>query len=88
MYYDLYVKALGVLGNNNIDEYILSHDISSLFEKYDEANVLLLRGIEGYVLVNSKKKKLLGKVKREIYSSFIKNPRKYFDSFFFDEFFV
>lgn len=89
MYYDLYVKALTVLGDRDIDEYILSSDISSLFEKYDEDDVLLLRGIEGYILGNyNRKRNLFKKVKREIYNSFIRNPHKYFDSFFFEEHFA
>ena len=46
MLYSLYIKALEFLGNINIDDYILFNDVSSLFEKYDEDEVLLLK--KGY----------------------------------------
>jgi len=89
MFFDLYVMALKFLGNIDIDDYILCNDVSSLFDKYDEDEVLVLKGIEGYALGNyNSKRDIFNKVKNDIYNAFLENPRKYLDSFFFDDRFI
>lgn len=47
MRYNFYIERMKeLLGSQSIDDYILNSDVSSLFDKYDEDDVVLLKGIE------------------------------------------
>ncbi len=88
MYFRFFERALCLLGNKSIEEYILDNDISLLYEKYDEKDYILLKGIEARILmlpsINFKKEKIytsaLKKAKKDFCTAFFANPRKYFDS--------
>ena len=84
MRYNFYIERMKeLLGSQSIDDYILNSDVSSLFDKYDEDDVVLLKGIETYVLNGSKGVK--DRVRKQLYRAFMENPRKYFDSSLFDD---
>ena len=90
MYADLFFMLLTHINDRNLGEYMDKNDVTELFEKYDEESIIILRGIESCVLGMSSNKKskeyqsVFSKYKKQLYSAFIQNPYKFFDSYLFD----